>query len=242
MQRLVAGQAPEAVPSSGPQPPAPPTVLPTAQRRVGLLTHTLLASTVRPRAALTDPATPHSPAMPEGPTAWDGPAALTGSEPVDDPSPRHGTVTVDQSVARYAPAGAMFPAMPVASAAAMPVVASAAVEPVASAQPALGSSPLPRAAAAGSADPSPLAQRDAESGPAPAEPTVAQPVPAEPVAAVPPTAAASAPASATPATPGATTPEQLDDLARRLMGPLTRRLKAEIVLDRERRGMRADVR
>jgi hypothetical protein len=39
----------------------------------------------------------------------------------------------------------------------------------------------------------------------------------------------------------AATPEQLEDLAKRLTGPLIRRIKAEMLLDRERRGLRTDV-
>ena len=39
----------------------------------------------------------------------------------------------------------------------------------------------------------------------------------------------------------AATPEQLEDLAKRLTGPLVRRIKAEMLLDRERRGLRTDV-
>ncbi|WP_456505520.1 hypothetical protein [Arthrobacter sp. UYCu723] len=38
----------------------------------------------------------------------------------------------------------------------------------------------------------------------------------------------------------AATPEQLEDLAKRLAGPLIRRIKAEMLLDRERRGLRTD--
>jgi hypothetical protein len=36
-------------------------------------------------------------------------------------------------------------------------------------------------------------------------------------------------------------PEQLEELAKRLAGPLIRRIKAEMLLDRERRGLRTDV-
>lgn len=39
---------------------------------------------------------------------------------------------------------------------------------------------------------------------------------------------------------GTATPEQLEDLAKRLAGPLIRRIKAEMLLDRERRGLRTD--
>ncbi|MCU1566710.1 MAG: hypothetical protein JWQ56_1647 [Pseudarthrobacter sp.] len=46
-----------------------------------------------------------------------------------------------------------------------------------------------------------------------------------------------------PQNPGtaAATPEQLEELAKRLTGPLIRRIKAEMLLDRERRGLRTDV-
>jgi hypothetical protein len=62
--------------------------------------------------------------------------------------------------------------------------------------------------------------------------------------AVPP---AGAPATGrdTPGTAAAApapSPEQVEELARRLVAPLVRRLKAEMLLDRERRGLRTDVR
>ncbi|MFC9335244.1 hypothetical protein [Arthrobacter sp. NPDC057009] len=38
-----------------------------------------------------------------------------------------------------------------------------------------------------------------------------------------------------------TTPEQLEELAKQLTGPLIRRIKAEMLLDRERRGLRTDM-
>ncbi|APX04069.1 hypothetical protein [Arthrobacter sp. QXT-31] len=38
----------------------------------------------------------------------------------------------------------------------------------------------------------------------------------------------------------AVTPDQLEELAKRLAGPLIRRIKAEMLLDRERRGLRTD--
>ncbi|NUP42816.1 MAG: hypothetical protein HOY76_38790, partial [Streptomyces sp.] len=47
-----------------------------------------------------------------------------------------------------------------------------------------------------------------------------------------------APATAHPAAPAAT--ESTDELVRRLLGPLTRLLRAELRLDRERAGMRLD--
>ena len=73
-----------------------------------------------------------------------------------------------------------------------------------------------------------------ESGPVPS-------APAEPTPAPAPSAAAPGSPGAT-ATTGPATPEQLDELARRLVGPLTRQLKANLLLDRERRGQRTDAR
>ncbi|MBB2924043.1 hypothetical protein [Cellulomonas cellasea] len=64
--------------------------------------------------------------------------------------------------------------------------------------------------------------------------------PAEP--APPPATPAAAPGAASPTTPEATSPEQLDALVRRLVGPLTRQLRADLLLDRERRGRRTDAR
>jgi hypothetical protein len=46
---------------------------------------------------------------------------------------------------------------------------------------------------------------------------------------------------AAPAAPAASA-EELDKLAGRLLEPLTRRLKAEMLIDRERRGVRSDPR
>lgn len=43
-----------------------------------------------------------------------------------------------------------------------------------------------------------------------------------------------------PGVAGAATPDQLEELAKRLAGPLIRRIKAEMLLDRERRGLRTD--
>lgn len=34
--------------------------------------------------------------------------------------------------------------------------------------------------------------------------------------------------------------EQVDELAKRLVGPIMRRIKADMLLDRERRGLRID--
>ena len=62
-------------------------------------------------------------------------------------------------------------------------------------------------------------------------------------AAAPAGAATHGPATggaAAPGTPAAATPEQLEELAKRLAGPLIRRIKAEMLLDRERRGLRTD--
>lgn len=54
-------------------------------------------------------------------------------------------------------------------------------------------------------------------------------------------AAANGPAGKQAAGAPAATPEQLEELAKRLTGPLIRRIKAEMLLDRERRGLRTDV-
>lgn len=54
-------------------------------------------------------------------------------------------------------------------------------------------------------------------------------------------AAANVPAGKQAAGAPAATPEQLEELAKRLTGPLIRRIKAEMLLDRERRGLRTDV-
>jgi hypothetical protein len=92
-----------------------------------------------------------------------------------------------------------------------------------------------------------LVQRAAEEDapasaePAPSEPAGEPPAPEADGAPVQPPAAPAA--SAAPAAVGATaTSEQIEALADRLLGPLTRRLKAEMLLDRERRGVRTDVR
>jgi hypothetical protein len=58
-----------------------------------------------------------------------------------------------------------------------------------------------------------------------------------------PGAAAKGPAAAGAAAPGdaaQASAEQLEELAKRLAGPLIRRIKAEMLLDRERRGLRTD--
>jgi hypothetical protein len=57
-----------------------------------------------------------------------------------------------------------------------------------------------------------------------------------PAAKEPGAAGAAAPGNAAQASP-----EQLEELAKRLAGPLIRRIKAEMLLDRERRGLRTDV-
>ncbi|WP_219816669.1 hypothetical protein [Arthrobacter sp. ZGTC131] len=55
-----------------------------------------------------------------------------------------------------------------------------------------------------------------------------------------PAAPASGRSMGAPGTAGAATPDQLEELAKRLAGPLIRRIKAEMLLDRERRGLRTD--
>jgi hypothetical protein len=79
-------------------------------------------------------------------------------------------------------------------------------------------------------------QRQEATGPPPAPASAPAPAPDHPAA---------APAAAAPADGGAGAapdPEQLEELARRLVPSLVRRLKAEMLVDRERRGLRTDVR
>jgi hypothetical protein len=66
----------------------------------------------------------------------------------------------------------------------------------------------------------------------------AAPADIEPVA----TTVPAGPAQVAPPAGAGHTPEQLDELARRLVGPLTRQIKADMLLDRERRGVRTDSR
>lgn len=95
--------------------------------------------------------------------------------------------------------------------------------------------------------PPPAAQRLDEVPPAPDVPAAAPPVP-DVVAPLSPVQRAEAPPVVLPAAAGgapavaATTPDQLEELARRLVAPLSRRLRAELLLDRERRGLRTDAR
>ncbi|WP_407922363.1 hypothetical protein, partial [Agromyces humi] len=53
-------------------------------------------------------------------------------------------------------------------------------------------------------------------------------------------ASVTAPAASGAASVDASSPEAIEKLAQRLYGPLVRRLKAELLLDRERRGIRID--
>jgi hypothetical protein len=80
-----------------------------------------------------------------------------------------------------------------------------------------------------------------EAAPAPAPPEVSSAAetdrhesPAGPAPAAPERSAGAA------GPPSAATPDQLEELAKRLAGPLIRRIKAEMLLDRERRGLRTD--
>jgi hypothetical protein len=82
----------------------------------------------------------------------------------------------------------------------------------------------------------PIALPGHESSPQPDEPAVQR---AETSAATTPGETQAAPGGGPAA---ATSPEQLEELARRLVGPLTRRLTAQMLLDRERRGHRTDSR
>lgn len=80
-----------------------------------------------------------------------------------------------------------------------------------------------------------------EAAPAPAPPEVSPAAEADrhesPAGPAPAAPERSAGASGVP---GAATPDQLEELAKRLAGPLIRRIKAEMLLDRERRGLRTD--
>ena len=62
--------------------------------------------------------------------------------------------------------------------------------------------------------------------------------PAEALSSAAPAAASALASAAASAIGGG--PENVEKLARRLYGPLVRRLKAELLLDRERRGIRID--
>jgi hypothetical protein len=82
--------------------------------------------------------------------------------------------------------------------------------------------------------------------PVPESPVVEAPVAvqraSEPPAPVQPAAQAGAPApSGGGGTAPAAGPDQIDELVRRLAGPMLRRVKAELLLDRERRGVRTDI-
>ena len=55
-------------------------------------------------------------------------------------------------------------------------------------------------------------------------------------------AGATAGATGAAAAAGAHSPAELDALAKQLVEPLSRRIKAEMLLDRERRGQRSDAR
>jgi hypothetical protein len=70
----------------------------------------------------------------------------------------------------------------------------------------------------------------------------ASPPAASPVTETTPAVGGQAPAPGGAVAAAAPNPEQLEDLARRLVAPLARRLKAEMLLDRERRGLRTDAR
>lgn len=72
-----------------------------------------------------------------------------------------------------------------------------------------------------------------------AETTATPPGPVPTAAESGPTSAASVPAPA-PAADEEMSEEQVDELAKRLVGPIVRRIKADMLLDRERRGLRID--
>ncbi len=190
--------------------PGPPTV----QRLPGLST--------LPRTL------PDRPSLPAGPPRLPGaltrpPAGLPDSLP---------SVPADLPWALGAPAirSEVVPdpgrlPMPVSSARAL-VAAVAGASPADS-----GTPPM----AAGIPTAAPIAGAPADTAPE------GPPAPAPGVAAGPtPPVGPPATTGAVPALGAVTTPQQLDELARRLYGPLAASLRAELLLDRERRGLRTD--
>ena len=152
--------------------------------------------------------------------------------------------SVPVRAARY-PVPAGFPGT-----AGQPVVQSAAQYPVALTL-APAAEPAKDGPASQGQDLNGAVQRDILPGsPGTAAPPAAAPVTAPEVSSTveanrdEPPAGPAAPApersAGTPGVAGAATPDQLEELAKRLAGPLIRRIKAEMLLDRERRGLRTD--
>ncbi len=201
------------------QPAAPITAVraeppPTLQRLPGLSS---LPGVVRDRPALPT-GTPEVPTVVTNPpTGIPGSLRSLPSTPVDPGLP---TMTLGSAPEQ---ASALMP-MPVASARAL-VAAVAASTPAGGATPTVpdgipGLSPVPgsgRDPDSEAAAPSPRAGTSA---------TATSPAPT--------------PDGGVPAAGAASTPQQLDELARRLYDPLASRLRAELLLDRERRGLRTD--
>jgi hypothetical protein len=83
-------------------------------------------------------------------------------------------------------------------------------------------------------------------GPATVQRDAADVAPAEAAPATGPASGAAAEPARTAAAPAVPvvegmSQEQVDELAKRLVGPIVRRIKADMLLDRERRGLRIDV-
>lgn len=197
--------------------PEPP---PTLQRLPGLST---LPGMVRDRPALP-PGMPRLP-QPEArvPAGGHGPLNSPPSLPGGGlPAPNAPGMPVTTFEAAPEPAG--LP-MPLATARGLVAAVSSATPPDRGAQSLTDGIPYPPSTADTPAD-----------GPAQ---TAA--VPPSAPAAVAPQPADAPTGSDGAATPGApASPQQIDELARRLYDPLASRLRAELLLDRERRGLRTD--
>ncbi|WP_127573064.1 hypothetical protein [Georgenia faecalis] len=225
VQTAVAGDT-----RTGPVAPSPAGRLPSAAAGLGAQSSATRRSTV----ALADRGTaPDAAGRAPGTPVALAPAAPTLLPPTT-PAPAPAPATVGTGVAAVAPATAE------------PVVARwrAGVLP--------SPRPAPRPGAWDLAAPLPLTRpsdapsmrgRGADAAP-PDDALAVDPSPAEVPAPAPPASdppGAQAPEADAPAGgPADFTAEQLDVLARRLLPALTRRLRAEVLLDRERRGRRTD--
>lgn len=169
----------------------------------------------------------------------------------------------DSLVASASPVTSAMPAMPPTPMASTPTratvsravsrTAAGPAAPSIAPPPARPRAPLPVAVAVAAAGAEPVVQREAEASAAPAaapEPIETSPATsattstAEPASSAVPeamaTAAATASAAGVAAAPDTTSPAAIETLAGQLYGPLVRRLKSELLLDRERRGLRID--
>ncbi|MGR0219714.1 hypothetical protein [Agromyces sp. ZXT2-6] len=252
LQRLVAPGPQPASPSarapgaeSPPTPPAPPAAAPVAEHAHG-------------RRAGVDPRS-HSPEVHAlgGQSVVPGPDDGAGrSGPVRDVLQRSAAVTPQPAtIPEPAAAPSILAAAP-GTATPFATVHGARSGPAPVDSPPIAPPPPPRRAplpvAASAAEPS--VQREAESAaepPAPSEPpgpppetpsTSSDGSTSSPDAAASATAtgAAAAATAALGADAAATSPAAIETLAGQLYGPLVRRLKAELLLDRERRGVRID--